>query len=293
MQSQYNNRIVENPTLATTLSALLGYKLSLHKFALNTTLFARQCRNMREVTHIYYDVADEFADIVTSGISTIAAGIESQAHYSFTKHWRAAVGVSAGIYNYTSAPNIKVYADDDNALIADSSATSLVGLNTGRTPQITLIGRLNYNSRGWRAALDGEYYALRYVAPSPIRRSDDVLAHAATEQIREELIAQERLPDAFVLNLTLSKNFYLRRFDKQIYTTAAAPRFIDRHPRSRISILLAVNNLLGNSNIIYRGYESSRIRKRYLWEDIKAYPMPSYYLYAYPRTFYMQIKFTF
>lgn len=291
LQSQYNNRTVESPELATLHSALFEYRYGTPKFALNTTLFVRYNNNQRDILHLYYDAASEFSDIVISDLATLAAGAEAEAHYDFAERWSAAVGVSGGVYKYSSNPNVKVYADDDNALLADQTA-DIKSLNTGRTPQITLLAQLGYHSHGWRAVLEGEYYALRHVAPSIIRRTEDVLSHCATDDIRRQFTSQERLPDAFTLNLTLSKSIYLSRFDHRIYSTNAAPRFSDRHPHSRINIFFAVNNLLGTP-FIYRGYESSRIRKKYIWEGFNATPLPSYYLYAYPRTYYLQIGFVF
>ena len=120
-----------------------------------------------------------------------------------------------------------------------------------------------------------------------------VISHAADEADRAELLAQERLPDAFTMDFRVSKSIYLSRFDRKIYKTAAAPRFTDRYPRSRIVVMFAVDNLLGNSNIVYRGYESSRMRKKYLWEDFTLKAFPNYYLYGYPRTYTLQIAFKF
>lgn len=292
LQTQYNNRIIANPRLANLYSANLGYKFHNHKLMVNTALFLRYNSRQTSVSHLYYDAAAEFADVVTSDINTLSLGIEAEAHYLFAKHWRAAAGIVAGSYRYAGVPNIKVYADKDNRLLADNNIEAARGLNTGQMPKISSYGQITFYSHGWRATAEAQYHALRYVSPSLLRRSEDILSHSKSDEIRQQFVAQERLDDAFAINLTLSKSIFLRRFDRRIYSTPVAPRFIDRHPYSRITIFAAVNNLLG-SNYIYRGYESSRIRKQYLWEDFKATPMPSYLLYAYPRTYYISIKFVF
>lgn len=292
LQTQYNNRIIEAPQLANIYSANVGYRLHNHKLAVDASLFLRYNCNQATVSHLYYDAAAEFADVVTSGINTLCYGFEAEAHYNFAKHWTAAAAISVGRYRYAGVPNIKVYADNDNRLLADDNIDTAVGLHLGQTPQISTYGQISYHSHGWRATAEVQYHALRYISPSLIRRSETILSHTENEQIRAEFISQERLDDAFTANLTLSKSIYLSRFDRRIYSTAVAPRFIDRHPYARITIFAAVNNLLGSSNI-YRGYESSRIRKRYLWEDFTATPMPSYLLYAYPRTYYIGVKFIF
>ena len=292
LQSQYNNRVVENPTLAKLYTANIGYSLHNHKLAVNANLFLRYNANQTTVSHLYYDAAAEFADVVTSNLNTLCFGLEAEAHILLSKSWRAAAGISVGRYTYSGTPNIKVYADNDNRLLADENIEAARGLHLGQTPQISTFGQIAYSSHGWRVVAEAQYHALRYVSPSLIRRSEAILSHAATEAVRQDFISQQRLDNAFTMNLTLSKSLYLSRFARQIYSNGAAPRFTDRHPHSKITIFLAVNNLLGNSNI-YRGYESSRIYKRYLWEDFTATPQPSYLLYAYPRTYYLSVRFSF
>ena len=292
LQTQYNNRTIENPTLANIFTAGIGYKYHNHKLVVNGELFLRYNCNQTTVSHLYYDTAAAFADVVTSGINTLSFGIEAEAHYEITKHWSAALGLSAGRYTYAGVPHIKVYADSDNNILADEDIEAARGLHLGQTPQISTYGKVAYRSHGWRVTLDAEYHALRHVAPSLIRRSETVLSHAASEEVRAQFIAQERLDDAFSMNITLSKSIFLRKYDKKIYSTMVAPRFIDLHPYSHITIFAAANNLLTNNNI-YRGYESSRLRKRYLWQDFTATPQPSYLLYSYPRSYYIGIKFVF
>ena len=293
LQTQYNNRPVENPTLAKSYSLTAGYRLKRHKLALQAHLFANFNDDMTDVAHIYYDAASEFSDVVTDNISTLSIGLEAEAHYDLHRHWQAALAATFGRYCYANTPTLRVYSDKTNTLLSTQVVTTAKGLHTGTTPQLSAIGQINYHNRGWRASLEAEYHALRYIAPSLVRRTEDVLSHAATEEIRKQFISQQRLGDAFAMNATLSKSFYLSRFDRREYSSSAAPRFVDRHPRSRITLLLAVNNILGNENIVYRGYESSRIRKRYLWNDFNSIPLSSYLLYAYPRTYYLQVKFTF
>ena len=293
LQTEYNNRPIDNPNLAKRYTFTAGYSLKLHKLALRAQIFANYNNDMHEVAHLYHDAYSTFSDVVTDNISTIAAGVEAEVHYDFAYHWQAALAASFGKYCYTGAPTITVYADTDNSLLSTERVAAAKGLNTGTTPQITSIAQVGYHNRGWRAAIEAEYHALRYYMPSLIRRTEDILSHTATKEVREQFISQQRLGNAFAVNLTLSKSFYLNRFDRREYISTAAPRFIDRHPRSRISVFLAVNNILGNNNIVYRGYETSRINKRYLWQDFQSELRPSYLLYAYPRTYYLQVKFTF
>lgn len=293
LQSQYNNRIIDTPATAQRYAATAGYRFRGAKFGLQTTLFARYSCKMTDVSHIYFDAVSEFSDIVTTDIAMLAAGVEVEARYNIVRGLEVTAGASAGLYRYTGQPRVVVYSDKDNRLLGESDIAAAAGLHTGRTPSLTALAAAEYYNRGWSISLGANYYGLRYVAPSLIRRADMVIGHAADEADRAELLTQERLPDAFTMDFRVSKSIYLSRFDRKIYKTAAAPRFTDRYPRSRIVVMFAVDNLLGNSNIVYRGYESSRMRKKYLWEDFTLKAFPNYYLYAYPRSYYLQIAFKF
>lgn len=123
-------------------------------------------------------------------------------------------------------------------------------------------------------------------------RTERVLHLAASEETRRKMIAQERLRDAVSLNLSLSKRFYLSRSSKRIYTSVV-PRFIDRHPWSSIVVMLAVQNLIGSRNMVYSGYESSRLLRHTALSNMSFSPQASRYLYAYPRSFYLSVRFSF
>ena len=293
LQSQYNNRIIDSPTPAQKYAATAGYRMRGAKFGLQTTLFARYDCKMTDVSHIYFDAVSEFSDIVTTDIATLSAGVEVEAQYDIVRGLELSAGLSVGLYRYVGVPRVAIYADKDNRLLGECDIDSAAGLQTGRTPSLTALAAAEYYNSGWSIRLGAQYYGLRYVVPSLIRRAELVLDHAADEADRAELLSQERLANAFTMDFKLSKSIYLSRFDRRIYRTAAAPRFTDRYPRSRVVIMFAVDNLLGSRNIVYRGYESSRLRKKYLWEDFTLKAFPNYYLYGYPRTFYLQIALKF
>ena len=124
-------------------------------------------------------------------------------------------------------------------------------------------------------------------------RTERVLAMAVSPEERNALCEQERLRDALTLDLSLSKTLYLSRLSKKIYSTTAAPRLEDKHPRSRLIFRVGVRNLLGSSNIVYNAYESSRLQRYKLAKDYIYFRQASRYMYAYPRTFYASATFAF
>ncbi|MBQ9137065.1 MAG: hypothetical protein IJX65_00320 [Alistipes sp.] len=293
LQSQYNHRAVTNSSLSTLYAANVGYELYAGELSLRTALFARYQGRGTEVMQVYYDPASQFADIVTTNVATLAAGVEVEARYRVARHWNFTLAATAGRYRYAGTPVVTVYADRDNALLAQDSVAGARKLRTGRTPGVSVAAEIEYFNRGWGVTLSGAYHALRYVSPSLVRRTESILSHAATEQARAELVAQQNIGSAATANIMLSKSIYLKSFDRRLYSTAAAPKLLDRHPYSRITISVIVNNLLGTDTFIYRAYESSRIRRKRLWQSYSATAMPAYQLYAYPRTYALHIKVTF
>ena len=293
LQAEYNNRTIDSPTAAQQYAAEFGYTFSHNRLQLRLTAFTRLSQNEAQTMRLYDDVSGEYSDIVTSHIGRLAIGIEAETKWRFMEHWTLSGAIAAGRYTYAGNPLVSVYRDTDNHLLADRNMSYTGGCYIGNAPQLMATLRLEYYNRGWRVALDGAYAGMRYVTPSFLRRTERVFRQASSPEMHDRFINQERLPDAFTVDASLSKSIYLQRYDRRIYSTVAAPRFIDRHPHSYITIFFAVRNLTGNRNTIYSGYESSRLHKQYLADGYSFRPQANRYLYAYPRTYYLSVRFTF
>lgn len=293
LQPQYNNRTIDNPSSAGLYSAEIGYRYTLPNAWVTATAFVRYSANGTESWSLYDDTSGEFADMVTSNLDRLHIGLEAEASWNISEHWRTSLALCYASHTYADNPRITLYSDTDNRLIANRVESHSRGLATDCTPQIMASAEVSYRNRGWYATLTGSYAGLRYVEPSLLRRTRRVAYAATSPEMLGRFMTQERLHDAFTLDISLSKSFYLSHADRRIYSTKAAPRFIDRHPRARIIVFVAVRNLLGNRNIAYYGYESSRLHKRYLADGHYFTPQASRYLYAYPRTYYLNVRFVF
>ena len=293
LQSQYNNRTIANPTMRTTYNAEVQYMFQLPNFKLSTTLFAGVELNDTQVRQLYDDLSAEYADIVTSNINTLRFGVDVEAEYHFAEHFRATAALTAGRYSYATNSAITIYTDTSNILLADHIESRTKGLSLGNTPQIVATVGLSYYNKGWWATLNANYAGLRYIEPSAVMRTERVLAMAVSPEQRSALIEQERLKNAFTIDLSLSKTLYISRLSKRIYSTSAAPRFEDRHPKSRLIFRVGVRNLLGSTNIVYNAYESSRLQRYKLADEYIYNRQASRYLYTYPRTFYASATFAF
>ena len=293
LQSQYNNRIIDNPELRTSYDGELCYSYQKQHFAVSATLFLSSELNDTQVRHIYDDLSGEYADVVTRKINTLCYGLEVEAEYRFADHFRATLATALGRYKYASNSLVSIYTDTTNNLLADDIVSHTKGLSLGNAPQIAITAGLSYFNKGWSVAANTNYAGLRYIEPSALMRTNRALNIATSAEQYSALCAQERLRDAFTVDLSLSKSLYLSRLSKRIYSTTAAPRFEDKHPRSRILFRVGVRNLLGATDIINNAYESSRLQRYKLAGEYIYNRQVSRYLYAYPRTFYASVNFVF
>ena len=293
LQSRYNNRTIDNPSLRRNYLFEAGYQLRKQRLSLETSLFAYHSTAEGQVRQLFDDITYEYCDFITSNISTLHLGLKAEAIYQIDRNWRVYGATIISRHTYTDNAIITIYQDVDNAMIANKIPSLIKGLSVGNSPQIELQAGGSFYKRGWRIALDAQYNTLRYIQPSFTRRTLRVLNYTTSPEEEALIMNQERLPDMITIDLSLAKTFYLRKYDKQIYSTRAAMRFIDRHPRSRITVALYVKNLLGRENNISYAYESSRTPRRYLADGYMIRPHANLYRYDYPRTYYVQIGFTF
>ena len=145
----------------------------------------------------------------------------------------------------------------------------------GGAPQVSATAELTYLTyRGWAASLGVQYAGGRYIDPSVVRRTERVaIQGSASEEIYHRFVEQRRLDDAVTMDASLSRWFNIGR--------------------SRLSLTLSVRNLLGSRDIVYGGYESSRIRNYRSGAQRIYLPQDDVLTYAYPRTYYAVVTWKF
>ena len=293
LQSQYNNRTIDNPKLRSTHSAEVRYLFQKPKLSVSATLFFAADVNNTKIRHLYDDISGEYVDIVVSGSNRLRYGVEVESEYRFADHFRLNGAITAARYQYANNSLVTIYSDKSNILIANHAESRTKGLSLGNMPQVAITAGLSYYNKGWWANMNLNYAGLRYIEPSELMRTERVLAMAISPEEHSALMEQERLRDAFTVDLSLSKTLYLNRLSKRIYSTKAVPHFEDRYPHSRLIFRVGVRNLLGSSNIVYNAYESSRLQRQKLAGEYIYHRQASRYMYAYPRTFYASATFAF
>ena len=275
LNPQYNNRLVDAIKPEQHYAADINYHYSGDIADVVVSAYYNLSLDKREVIRAYDDLSATYCDVDISGLGIARYGVEAAAQLRITESLRASATASAARYIYAKNPILTHYADANNHIISSGAMSYMGDCYLGGAPMLTATAELTYLTyNGWIASLGAQMAALRYVDPSPIRRTERV-AHqsSASQEIFRSFITQHRLPDAVTLDASLSRWFDIGQ--------------------TRLSLTLSVSNLLGNRNIIYGGYESSRIRN-YMSGARRIYsPQDDQLRYAYGRTYYAVVSWKF
>lgn len=271
LQPEYNNRMVAKPELTTTISAELAYSYTAKRLRLNAAIYLNSTTREADVVRYYDDLAGEYSDAVVSGIGRIHYGIEATAEATWSRFLTSTFAINLAQYRYHRDPTVITYSDNDNTLIA-TSVSHMRGHHVG-APEIALYGDICFRHNGWMARASVQYWALSYVTPSVVRRTERILSYAASAEEKEALKFQQRLPDVATIDLAISKYFRLR-------------------DNMSLSLQFSARNLLG-SNVIYSSYEEHRISLRKVGSRTDVTPFANRLSYAYPRLFTLSVSLRF
>ena len=275
LNAEYNNRMVDNPSAESHLAAEFNYKHLSEQCRLVVTAYGVMTKNQMDTFRAYDDLSAEYCDVVMEGLAMARYGVEVAGEIKIFRDLKVSFAASAARYIYSQNPSISYYADADNSVICANSTSYVGECNMGGAPQISAVAQLTYLSyRGWAATCSVQAVAGRYADVSFVRRTERVARQAsASAEIYQEFMQQQRFDDAMTLDASISRWFNLRH--------------------CRLSLTLAALNLLGQRDIVYGGYEQSRIRN-YMSGSQRIYaPQPNIITYSYPRTWYGVISWKF
>lgn len=275
LNPMYNNRIVDDADMERRVAAEVNYKFHRGNFDAVLSAFLHHSSGGRAMMRCYDDLSAQYCDVEVEDIATLRYGLELSARMRFSEHFRGDFTLAAGRYTYSNNPCVSHFSDTDNAVVSAHSESLMRGYKLGGAPQLmSSLGLTYFNFRGWALSCGVNYAGLRYVEPSFVRRTERVLRQGSmTAERYEEFLSQRRLRDAVTVDMSVSRWF--------------------RVGESRLSLTLMVRNLLDARNIVYGGYEPSRIRHYKSGANRVYAPQDDVVTYAYPRTFYGVVSWKF
>lgn len=266
---EQNNHMISSPEPAGIYGAEISWVFAGKNIDLRVTGFLNSTIGETQIRQYYDDLSSTFANMTVRGIDKLCCGVEAGIEARITRRLSLTAGVSAGDFRYNSEPTAAVFADSDNSVISQGIVCYMSGLKLG-PPQTVAAVAVTYSDRRWRASISGEYMGNRHVSVNPLYHSSRVAGINAAPEIMEQFTSQERLPDAFVLGISLSKSFEVGKGYLRVGGT--------------------VRNLL-SSDIIHSGYEQMRILRSGSGVNRTLVPFPSKYMYSYPLTWSVTVSY--
>lgn len=271
---EYRNRTIDHPHPTNRLGGEFTYRFSGRLVGFEVRGYLLSTRGENTVRRYYDDVASVFSDMVITDMDKLYAGVELGCDIALTDRFALRTVFAQARNTYRNDPMVRIYSDKDGSVVASDACTYLRGYRLGGSPQRVAAAELSYQGvHMWRVALSVNYVADNYVSLSPLNRMSRVFDYAASPEDLERLVAQERFPEAFTINLFAYKTFRLGRG----YLTVSG----------------SVNNLANRRRIVYSGYEQMRLKRTGTGVNRSIEPFGSKYLYAYPRTYYLTMSFRF
>lgn len=269
---EYNNRVVADMVTAKRYVAKLSYSVIPNtKLRLSALLYANSYSDGCEVVRYFDDLSGLYSNGIITDISWLSYGIDTGAEVDWNSMLSSNFRVIASSHRYSDNAKLSLYSNQDNAPIAQSKVM-IKGCHRG-SAELALYGDIVLRYGEWMATASLSWCDGGYITPSYIPRSERILTIATSNEERTALMAQRNLPSATVADLTLSRRVKL-------------------DDGRRLSIMLSVSNLLGESWVV-NGYESNRIRRvanDYYSHTFKSSDMVNY---SYPRKLYLSISLWF
>jgi len=252
-------------------SADLNYNFSTRSVKGRVSLFQTNFWDQSELDNFYHDVYRTYVNHVMAGINKVNRGIEIGVSVKLNSSFTLSAAGTWADYRYLNNP--KGTLSYENGSQPDTSQTIYIqNFKISSNPQ--KVGNLTlsyFHPKMWFVDLSCSYFADTYLDFSPLRRTVGAMPPApvgwpdavsetdltAFNAKREEITRQEKLPNGFLVDLSVGKVLYLKN-------------------KKSLNFNLSVNNILNNLNLISGGFENGRFD--YENRDINKFPPKYYYV---------------
>jgi hypothetical protein len=267
----FQSAFISPRTRNTTVSDLVpekilaidaSYTLRMSNVKLRLGGFFTQITDRSEVMTFYDDYYRAMSNFALSGVSQRHMGVEFGADVYVWNGFSVKSAVAYGDYKYTSNPLITQTVDNSNVELMANKKVNWNGYYVSGTPQLAANLGVEYRApRNWWAGVDLNYYDFSYIDANPLRRTDDVIDHAADK-------TAIRYQEKFTPGVVLSANF---------------GQWITINRKYNLGIMLTINNVLNNQGLQSGGYEQSRLQRERdedgrFWESYTPFPSKYYYM---------------
>ncbi|MCC8089058.1 MAG: hypothetical protein LIO79_07330 [Rikenellaceae bacterium] len=275
-EPRYRNHTIDQSTSGIKIHSVeLTYRYISPILAVEVTGYYTRHKNGNNIFNYYDDPLGQYVTLSVTNIDKVYSGVELTAEYNPTPRLSLAMYAAVNIAKYNSDAAVEISDYNSGVTLLRNGTSMLSGYRLGNGPQSVMSVEARYTfPQWWRLGVSLNYVGDNYVSVNPVRRMTRITDVAASQEILAELLEQEKLDDAFTVNVTLSKNFRLKN-------------------GSYIGLWGVANNILNRKDIRYTGYEQMRLYRTSNGSNNLYYPFPSRYLYAYGINFNITLSYGF
>lgn len=272
--ARYSNDLVSERVLSRRFDLSADYSLRGRVVRVDLAAYYNHLVEPHRVLHYYDDLSSTYLDMVMHDIRTRRMGVEAGVTIALSPRIDITLAGSLASYDYLNNPLATLRKNAGGEPLLSKERILLRGYKPTSSPEQTASVGISY-SAPWSWWINAEWFWVggRYMELSPVRRSERVIAAAATPEARRALIEQRPLGNGSQLNL-----FIYRSFDLDTHT---------------IKVSLSLNNLLNNCDVLYGGYEPSRLHKQGSALARTVMPHAPKVNYVYPRAISANVTYEF
>lgn len=223
----------------------------------------------------FYDYElNTFMNYSMSGMTTEFKGIELGLEYKILSNLSVSAAGTFARYQYKNNPlGVRSYENGSQADV--TRRVYLKNYHLGGSPEQAYSLAVDYNVSGWFFELNCQWFGDNYIDLSPSRHEEmpGLWKFCTTQEEyitrRDEITRQDKLKNAFVMNLSVGKVLYTKF--------------------GSINFNLSLNNLLNNRNIQTGGYQEGKFD--YTNYNVNKFPNKIYYAQGIRVFFNVGIRF--
>jgi hypothetical protein len=243
-------------------------------------MYYTEFNDQTEVRSFYHDEFRTFVNFAMTNIDKRHVGLELAAEGKIVTGLTFQAALSLGQFLFDSRPVTTITSDNNAEKIRTEDTVYINQFYIPNTPQTAAVLGLEYQTPGTSKVIlsaTGTYFDDIWASLNPDRRvlssinatSDFPTSFSPDTPQGQAIIAQEKSPSAFLLNIGIRRDFKL---NADWYLNAS----------------LDINNILNNQDFIYTNQEQLRYNK----EDKDVSTFPNRYLYANGINYYLNLNAT-
>lgn len=268
------DQVVSNLTNEKITSFDLTYLARYTRFKARVTAFFTDFKDKINNDVYYHEEFRTFVNYLMTGINRRHMGIEFGAEYRLTQKFSVSLAGSVGEYYHTSRPLATISRDNSAEDFVQNRVIYIENYYVAGTPQVAgTLGFSYFSNKRWIFNLNVNAFAKNYLAFNPDRRTSEAIKGVDPSDgsgLFNQIIDQEKLPDAITVDLGVSKSYRLK-------------------DGSSFNFNLNVGNVLNKTNFITGGFE--QLRFDVVDKDVNRFP-PRYF-YAFGTNFIFSIAYNF